>query len=89
MTRNTTLGSTQQAFPVPPDKYQQGWMSVFLAQLSRRLARLSSPYVPQVQLLMIADSGSRYKVTIDDTTTPGTPVFKFTAEDKNIGPTPL
>ncbi len=88
MTRNTTLGSTQQAFPVPPDKYQQGWMSVFLAQLSRRIARLSSPYVPQAQLLMIGENGNRYKVTIDDTN-PAAPVFKFTAEDKNIGPTPL
>ncbi len=89
MTRNTTFGNTQPSLPVPPDKYNQGWMSVFVAQLVKRFARMSSPYVVQPQILITSESGTHYKVTIDDTTTPGTPFFKFTAQDKIIGPTPL
>ncbi len=89
MTRSTTFGNTQPGLPVPPTQYQQGWMSVFVAQLTKRLARMSSPYVVQPQILITSESGNHYKVTIDDTTTPGTPVFKFTAQDKIIGPTPL
>ncbi len=88
MSRTNLLGNTPPSFPVPPDKYQQGWMSVLLAQLTKRFARMSSPYVSQAQILLIGENGNRYRVTIDDTN-PAAPVFKFTAEDKTIGPTPL
>lgn len=57
------------SFGAAPSKYDQGWQSSFLAQLSRRLGLLAGPYTIQPQIFLQSPNGTVYQVTVDNTGT--------------------
>ena len=64
-----TKPSPLPAFGAPPVKYDVGWYSAFIAQLTRKLGLLAGPNTIQPQLLLQSPNGTVYQITVSDTGT--------------------